>query len=500
MAQMAKLTVGLIVRNGASTMARALDSLLTQSFRDFVIVIGDNASTDATGEIAAAYAAADSRVTVLRHPQNLGARANFESVLAVAETTYFMWAAADDCWAPDHLARNIALLDDDPACVCSQSRVLFLARAEPSRLSRGTSPLLGSVSKNLRRFLTRPEDNSRFYGIFRTNALKASLTAGHFHAYDWGISARTLRFGTHREVDAILMLRDETPPTAYAQSAAAANATGRFAPMLGLGLDVFRGFPASTAITSLPAMLLLNARLALRFATLRMYARYLEPGDHSTKGRVLRAFLAPGLRERLIQLCGYAPKGLYGPFFSTALPTGPVSSVVITARDALQPILDICAAFAARGIADVEVVVVDRGSQDATGLCLRGSKALRYVETGIDASLAEAFSRGVTAAHARRLFLAEVKTGSEWTKPTIRMLIKFIAGGPIGDEVQTGPWIYAERQDVERVLSRNASADTIDILKSALTASASDNVRTAYQESRWVTKRPFTGHEVMLGR
>ena len=47
-------------------MRRALDSVLTQSFRDFELIISDNGSTDAIAEISAEYARNDSRVRVVR--------------------------------------------------------------------------------------------------------------------------------------------------------------------------------------------------------------------------------------------------------------------------------------------------------------------------------------------------------------------------------------------------------------------------------------------------
>ena len=53
-----RVTVGVPVFNGESFIAEALDSLLSQTFSDFEIVISDNASTDRTEEICRAYAAA----------------------------------------------------------------------------------------------------------------------------------------------------------------------------------------------------------------------------------------------------------------------------------------------------------------------------------------------------------------------------------------------------------------------------------------------------------
>ena len=46
-----KLSIGLPVYNGENFLAQAVDSILAQDFRDFELIISDNASTDRTAEI-----------------------------------------------------------------------------------------------------------------------------------------------------------------------------------------------------------------------------------------------------------------------------------------------------------------------------------------------------------------------------------------------------------------------------------------------------------------
>lgn len=93
-----KLTIGMPVFNGGLFIREAIDSLLAQTFSDFELVISDNASTDNTQAICYEYENLDSRVRYIRHPENLGAIANFKFVLDNASSPYFMWAAADDVW------------------------------------------------------------------------------------------------------------------------------------------------------------------------------------------------------------------------------------------------------------------------------------------------------------------------------------------------------------------------------------------------------------------
>lgn len=95
------ISVGVPVYNGAAYIQKALDSLLSQTYTDFELIISDNASTDATESICRGYAEQDVRIKYYRQSENLGAVANFQYVLNKACGKYFMWAACDDIWSND---------------------------------------------------------------------------------------------------------------------------------------------------------------------------------------------------------------------------------------------------------------------------------------------------------------------------------------------------------------------------------------------------------------
>jgi glycosyltransferase involved in cell wall biosynthesis len=95
------LSIGLAVYNGEQFLARALDSLLAQSFEDFELIVSDDASTDKSGELCQAYAARDHRIRYIRQHSNLGMYRNFDFLIREARAQYFMLAAQDDEWDPD---------------------------------------------------------------------------------------------------------------------------------------------------------------------------------------------------------------------------------------------------------------------------------------------------------------------------------------------------------------------------------------------------------------
>jgi glycosyltransferase involved in cell wall biosynthesis len=105
------VTVGVPVYNAERYVAQSIDTLLAQTFRDFAIVISDNASTDRTGEICERYAKRDPRIRYHRNDVNIGMPGNFNLTFSMARSKYFRWATADDYCAPEMLQDAVDVME-----------------------------------------------------------------------------------------------------------------------------------------------------------------------------------------------------------------------------------------------------------------------------------------------------------------------------------------------------------------------------------------------------
>jgi hypothetical protein len=108
------VTIGLPVYNSERYLRQSLNSLLAQTYRDFTLIINDNASTDGTARICEEYAAADSRVKCFRNETNIGNPRNFNRVFELTTTPYLKWSTADDFWEPTFLERAMQVMESDP--------------------------------------------------------------------------------------------------------------------------------------------------------------------------------------------------------------------------------------------------------------------------------------------------------------------------------------------------------------------------------------------------
>jgi glycosyltransferase involved in cell wall biosynthesis len=210
------LTIGLPVYNGGKRLKTAIDSLLSQTYRNFVLHISDNASTDDTPLICRGAAERDRRVVWTRQPNNIGGVKNFRFVLQNSHTPFFMWAAHDDYWKDTFAEKNLTFLLNNPLATASISKVVFQQNGAQVYPSQSTHALNKSVSDNLHDFFRNPADASRLYAVHRTEALKRSFPAiAPFHAFDWLIIALTLLEGHYLEWPEVLLYREAPEPGRY---------------------------------------------------------------------------------------------------------------------------------------------------------------------------------------------------------------------------------------------------------------------------------------------
>lgn len=109
---MAALTIILPVYNGERYLREAIDSVLSQTYRDFELWVCNDGSTDGTVAIIDSYI--DPRVRRIDNPHNMGLVATLNHAFALVQSPYIARMDDDDLWEPDKLERQMALLSARP--------------------------------------------------------------------------------------------------------------------------------------------------------------------------------------------------------------------------------------------------------------------------------------------------------------------------------------------------------------------------------------------------
>lgn len=94
--------------NRASFLPRSLDSVFSQTFDDFELIVVDDCSTDDTQDVIARFGG-DPRLKVIRHDRNMGQCRAFNTGIGVARGEYVAFLDDDDAWLPGKLASQVAL-------------------------------------------------------------------------------------------------------------------------------------------------------------------------------------------------------------------------------------------------------------------------------------------------------------------------------------------------------------------------------------------------------
>jgi glycosyltransferase involved in cell wall biosynthesis len=106
-----KVSVIMSVYNGATYLQESIDSILTQTFKDFEFIIINDCSTDRTETILLDYASHDDRIVLVNNEQNLGLTRSLNKGLAIATGEYIARQDADDIALSDRFEKQAATLE-----------------------------------------------------------------------------------------------------------------------------------------------------------------------------------------------------------------------------------------------------------------------------------------------------------------------------------------------------------------------------------------------------
>ena len=109
-----KVSIIVPVYNAEKSLARCVDSILNQEFRDFELILMDDGSRDRSGEICDGYARADARVVVV-HKENTGVSDTRNQAIARARGTFLQFVDSDD-WLTADATKLMVRASEETGC------------------------------------------------------------------------------------------------------------------------------------------------------------------------------------------------------------------------------------------------------------------------------------------------------------------------------------------------------------------------------------------------
>lgn len=117
------LSVVLCSYNGSKYIREAIDSILTQTYKDFEFIIWNDGSTDSTEEIIKSYT--DDRIRYFYH-ENTGLGEALRLACEKARGKYIARMDDDDISMPERFEKEINFLEENTDCVLVSSAVYFI--------------------------------------------------------------------------------------------------------------------------------------------------------------------------------------------------------------------------------------------------------------------------------------------------------------------------------------------------------------------------------------
>ena len=123
----ARVTILMPIFNVGKYLRESIDSILAQTYCDFILLILDDCSSDDSDDIVASYS--DARIQYVRNDFNLGLADNLNKGLSLVQTELVARMDGDDIAEPNWLEENIKVLDAHPEIgICSCGFQFFGAK------------------------------------------------------------------------------------------------------------------------------------------------------------------------------------------------------------------------------------------------------------------------------------------------------------------------------------------------------------------------------------
>lgn len=200
------VSIGMPVKNGFINkhsndinLTKALNSVLSQSYKNIEIIISNNCSTDETKYYLEKISKIDKRIKLHNQKKQISSGENFQYVLDQASGKYFKWNAADDLISEDYIEKNVEFLEINSDYLFSSSRFYYEDRPEILHSFNLDLDLYNRIKGF---FDIRDVSHNIFYSLIRREIMSTvTNVAKDYWAIDWIINLELLLNGKFKTIN-----------------------------------------------------------------------------------------------------------------------------------------------------------------------------------------------------------------------------------------------------------------------------------------------------------
>lgn len=176
------VTIVIPVKNGASLINSAVESINNQSINFSKVILADNNSTDNTIEIVKNNLKKSINLEIYKSKKDIPSMENFFRCIDKVDTEYFCWLAHDDYFADNWVEENLKVHFENKNCITSFGYTVFLdendKRIYPTGINKKMHVPRSYLKADLKKFILERQLFSVFYefGINKTLLFKKEFS------------------------------------------------------------------------------------------------------------------------------------------------------------------------------------------------------------------------------------------------------------------------------------------------------------------------------------
>jgi len=172
------VSIGMPVWNGEAFLNQAIESLLSQDYKNIELIVLDNLSTDKTSEICKKFSLQDSRVQYVLDTQHRDVIGAFNKIASLVKGNYFMVGNDDDVYEPSYISTLMKILLENPdiGLVYSGCNSILTDGTIRASIWKWMLTKEGSKFSNFIKFFFKRNPIPICFGIIKTEVHKDGLT------------------------------------------------------------------------------------------------------------------------------------------------------------------------------------------------------------------------------------------------------------------------------------------------------------------------------------